>query len=29
MDTQAFINNAKAILMVSNDEWTKKFAQSL
>jgi hypothetical protein len=29
MDMQAFLNNAKAILMISNDEWTKKFVQSL
>jgi hypothetical protein len=29
MDTQAFLNNAKALLMITNDQWTKGFVTSL
>lgn len=29
MDTQAFLNNAKALVMITNDQWTKGFVTSL
>jgi hypothetical protein len=29
MDTQTFLNNAKALVMITNDQWTKGFVTSL